>query len=404
MKKLITFFAAVIISSQIFASPDAEYVVEHIEELKTELSYIIAKADNSDSSQKRQLRHELYTAYLELEKTVFHETSEDKNFLFKLDSFDTETQSWPLTVKQDIFRNYGILNQTVLIPYNVLSGKKFISTEKMTARQKQDYEETVNSTDEILNDEANSFSADFSFKIIKWDEASQYRFIPQSLSIYFIHGNTKTHLATLQGRSLEIKTFTVFPQVEVRNETQIKSDRQKNAALLAQEQSTPSEPVKEKKKTITQKGRRTCYISIDSQKEKINAEDFNYKNIQLSTVNGILTFGLGKYTFGGITFGYDLDSINTTSIYEFGLLAGANIKLTNFIRPYIEAGTGLTTGNRLFAKAGAGCDLIFRKFMLTAAYDYHIRYKWASVLEDGLTVPSERKNYHSFSIGMGVTW
>ncbi len=404
MKKFITFFAAVLFSSQIYALPDAEYVVDHIEELKTELSYIIAKADNSDSSQKRHLRHELYTAYLELEKTVFHENSEDKEFLFKLDSFDTETQSWPLTVKKDIFRNYGILNQTVLIPYNVFTGKKFVSAEKMTLRQKEDYEETVNNADQLFNDNANSFFADFSFKLIKWDEASQYRFIPQSLSIYFIHGSTKTHLVTLQSDSLETKTFTVFPQVEVRNETQIKSDRQKNAALLAREKSAPAEPVKEKKPAVSQKGRRTFYINLDSQREKIKAEDFKYKNIQLSTASGILTFGLGKYAFGGVSFGYDLDSINTTSIYEFGLLTGANLNLTNFIRPYIEAGAGLTTGNRLFAKAGAGCDLTFGHFMLTAAYDYHIRYKWASVLEDGLTVPSERKNYHSFSIGMGVTW
>ena len=386
-----------------FARTNAEDYISSIEELKEQLALILSAPENEDSAQKRQLRHELYTAYAELEKAQFSINSEENEISFLLDDYDPAEQAWPLKIKSNIYKNYGVLSQTVFIPYNVFSGKKFIPSDKMTSRQKQDYEETVNKGDLILRSGERKFRAEVKFKIRKWDEASQYRFAPEEISIYLTRDNSQTLLVSEKIR-LDKKTFTVYPQIEVRNETQKNSDIQKNALLVREEAESLTEKIESQDDDVKQKGRRSFYFSLDTKFDEFSKDNLDYKNIKLSTFTGTLTFGMGSFFFGGISVGFDLDSINSTSIYEFGLELGANVRVTRFLRPYLHAGAGLTTANRLYAKAGAGLDLTFGHFMLTAGYDYQLRYKWKSVLENGITVPSEGKTWHTLSVGMGVTW
>lgn len=401
MKK---FFCTVLIALaafSTFAQTAAEAIITQIEQTKENLSYILANIEESDSSKRRQFRHELYTRYSELEKTVFNERLNNVS----IEYYDMEAQGWKLRIKEDIYKNYRIADLSVILPYNVLSGKRFIPAAKMSDRQRTDYEYTVNTSDEELRNPENRLYAVLDYSIQRWDEASQYRFVPKKLSVFFIKDNTTSLLLETDDLYEFVKTFTLYPQIEVRNQTQITADKKRNADTLKAENEAKAERQEAASKTgVKQKGRRTFTVSIDSRMKDLTPSGFEFRNIELSTATGELTFGLGKFLFGGLSVGYDLDSINSTSMYEFGFSMGANVRLTSFFRPYLQMGAGLTTGNKLFAKAGAGLDFIMGHFLITTSYNYQLRYKWKSVLDSGITIPSEQKSYHTFSAGIGVSW
>ena len=396
LKKFFFIISHIFILECLSAQTPVEYI-EYIESLKAQINEV--KSDDSVSSRTvRQLRNELSEIYelFESEKFVL---KTDEGLRLRIGNYDKEKQGWDVFLEADIAGRKRMFNEKFSLPYSVFTGKKFTPVKRMTSHQREDYEYSVEVYNELLNNSGIILSAELNYSIKKWAAASEYRFVPLSVVFYESRNGTDKPLFLVGEKNLTPVTFMENRQIEIRSDYQIKVDYERCASILESE-SGMSENSSFQDDDIdeddsVQRGRRLFIGEVEIRdKEPV-------------FVRGTLTWGMGRFGFAGATVGYDLTSIDSTAIYDFGLLAGLNVCITKFFRPYVLGAAEIATDNHFTLKASAGLDFKIGHLLFTAAANYNFDWNLTPLINDFVNsslADVKRTDYVTYSFGMGVTW
>ena len=111
---------------------------------------------------------------------------------------------------------------------------------------------------------------------------------------------------------------------------------------------------------------------MDYEMEDFNFGDLEFSSLELDNAEGRLIWGIGKFFFGGLEFGIDLDSVKEEPIYSFGLAGGVNYTFNGVFRPFIDTGIRGRSDNKAVVKFGGGMDFLMGHFQITLGYNYNI--------------------------------
>lgn len=396
MKKKIFLLAAALISSLTFAASvkSAEEKIASIELYKQ----IIASSKSGQNFSAEEIST-INGMYADLEKEEYTASTKDGTLSYVIEEYDTEETKWPVKLTGSFFGGNIVIDQYIDLLYSTMMERKYVAEKEMTEYQRRDYEYYVTDYESKFRSGTEIIYFELTFTIQHWDKASQYRFHPTELRVYKI---SKSDRVILSITNMNSETWITTPAIEYRTQKEISNDLQKNKRTLyaesrqsAKKQTVQEPPVKQRK------GRRTAYVSLVTNQEKLDSDDLKYTKISLDSFDATLTFGFMDYLFAGAEFSFDLTETERTSVYSFGGLLGASVNITPYFLPYIAFGASVRTDDKTVFKAGGGLDIKIGHVMFNVAYNYNRRKSLNSSID---TSPWELSKYHSLSTGIGITW
>ena len=368
---------------------DAEERLEAIEGLKAAI--LSNKSEKVFSDEEMEAVELLYQV---LEGEEYTASSLEGQLSFSVSEYDLKNTCWHSVTVASLFADRFFFEREIDILYSDAMEKKYVPEESMTEYQRRDYEYYVNEYEGQLQAGETLFYAELTFKLTHWRGASEYRFEPVSFKIF---KNARTPRAIISSDEKNKKElFAAADTQENRSAAQIQTNEQRIQAIEKSEKQTAAQEAKAKRRKALeideQKGRRTVYLSADTE-----SEDLSFQTVTLNNVWANLTVGLGKFFFAGVALGIDLESIDDAVVYSFGGLVGANVNFVNIVRPYFVSGVAARTDDRVVIKLGTGVDLMVRRFFFNTEWSYN----WSNTLD---TTADVNTRYHSITAGFGVTW
>lgn len=384
-----------------------------------ELQASIKATDDKAMAQLKKL-------YNNLESGTYETTSFTDDLTVRIGNYDGATGTWPLTVTSALFGYTTLFTQEIPLSYTDVTGKKIKPINKMSDKQFEQYNNTVELYDSLFRSSTDVFYVRLVYKIEKWSWASQYRFVPTKCEIVRLDKKSKV---IHQVNPLDMKkvTFTVYPTIEVRSAADIQKEQKKNgakleaeekeylkrnAALLKAQKKTEEEMFISTGTTATamasvskpaesnQKGRGILMVTAEK-----NVADFANSLFMPDLVGAELTFPTAKFAFFGLNFQttYPLDT--DKFYFQAGLETGFNFKIGKHVRPYVKAAANLDRNLNAVGKVGGGLDLIFAK-VLTAniGYNYNSVFDCTGFFNKDIPAADCLSNYHSISAGVGFAW
>lgn len=391
MKKC--FLALLILNfSFLFASTveDFRSRLEIIENFKRDVM-ASKSGDESFSQLEIDTLNQLY-AILENDEYTVSSRMDQMNFSVK--PYDIEGAYWPLEMNAEILKDNVYFSKKINMDYSVLLEKRYVKPEEMTSYQRADYEYYVNEYENFFLSGRHLIFAEMTFKVKHWKDAGEYRFKPTHIKLYKITRNNRL----IKTYDLdEFSFFTVSPSVEYRNAQQYLADSTAIDAFVENENKKEELALSaEKEKPLIRfEKRRSFYLAADI--EDFKPSDINISNLKINNIEGFLTWGINDYLFGGIGITYDIDSMESDAVYGFNGIFGANICITDFIRPFAKIGLNARSDDRWILKVGCGTDIKFGHFMLITSFDYN----WNRRMGES-TDPNT--HYSSVTAGFGITW
>lgn len=398
MKRSLLSFTFLLLSTSLFAAPfqDAENKIQAIESYKNVLV---------ESKKHRLLTLEetstLNSMYRDLEETEYTVSTKDGTLSLTIGDYDFENTMWPVNVYGSFLDNDIILNRDIRLFYSTLMERQHVAEKDMADYQRRDYEFYVTEYENKIRSGEEIIYAEMHIKVQRWIKASQYRFRPTELLIY---KKAKEDRIILTVKDIEPSLWIHEPAVESRSKNEIRSDQKRTKEILyaeSREVDEAEEP--EQTEEEHRKGRRAIYFSLETFRKEKNENAPQISSMDLNYFDASLTFGIGNYVFAGLEMCFDLSTRDKNSVYSFGVLAGGNIQVTNYFRPFIITGAAVRTDDRAVFKCGAGLDVTLGHLLLTGSYNYNWNNSFSS---EGKTHEDDRENkrFHSVSAGIGFTW
>ncbi len=390
------FFLSLELALGIFLSPafsaelkDFEDRIQTIEDLKQ---------INADSSIIRSI-------YDELEKDTYTVSSLSKDLKVYVDSYNLAKTMWPVNIHGEFLDKTLVIDWDIELLYSAMMEKKYVPESEMTEYQRHDYEYYVNDYENRFRAGEELIYVEIEFSVHRWNGPSEYRIKPISLAVYRIaRKNREIFRMDCDGKE---QLFSMDPAIEFRTEGEIRKDRKAIKKLLAKEEAERKEKRKNRRRNEESEkfsGRRSFYIYTDTEVENLADFDLNARTLMMDNIGAVLTWGFGKYVFGGIEMTFDTNSFEKTAIYNFGFSGGINYTILGTLRPYLEAGVGLRTDDRCIWKAGAGLDVIFGRIMITSGWNYKLNKVIPGSRDVYVDDDRRNRNYHSLNFGVGLTW
>jgi hypothetical protein len=316
--------------------------------------------------------------------------------------------AWPIQLKLN-FGQVKVYEKLVYLDYSDLLSKRFPAPDKMSEKQKAEYEFNIDYYDKLFRETKNSLHIEFKFRIQHWQLASEYRILPQEIKICKTEISTMI-LKTIPQKDLEQNFFYMEPRIEIRTEDEVKVDWQRIQSLLADESYIPDsiddyEESQEEEKPV--KGRRNFYISTNLIQNDFDFSDINFSSLFLDYAQGYFNLAMTKNLFAGANFGYNLKSIGQSPIYCYGIDFGTNLNFGKWCKPYIFTGLELITNNFADLKAGAGFDFIMGLFLINVSMNYNWQINIDFFLDnnpDTKLKDAEKEQFWTYSIGIGLAW
>lgn len=399
MKHPAAFLFLGIIFSQFVAAQNStvETRIQYIEDLKIKIT-----ADPQSKSKET-----LNSAYKSLEASEYMENSLDGQLELVIGDYDTQKAVWPLTVSMQTLGHKDAVKIEYDLPYSDVIEKKYVLPEQMTERQLRDYEFNVEYYDALFRKDSSVLYAELYFTVTHWLSASEYRIKPVECRIYKNEKRAK-EILTLNSAQMQSRTFVMSPQIDVRSAEEYQADIARVHTALESEKPAQPQPQKESETEYTeekeQKGRLSFYVTTGMEPADLDFSDFDIKENPLDSIDGYLTWGMGKNFFTGLNIGYDINSLYKSSIYSVGVLFGGNLNIGSHFRPYADTKVSVRTDNAVILKAGGGFDIIMGNFMLNIDYGYNWKLNdFESIFGSGDS-DVQITNFHAFSIGAGFTW
>ena len=376
--------------------------IQFIEQLKQTIALVQEEDQTGEST--AFLKIELQNAYDDLNNTTFVTSSLDSGLIIRGSEYKLKKNSWTLTFYSTILDHIDLFNMDIDISFYQMTDKDYTPKTLASREQIEFYNHSVDFYDSVFRQAIPLLYAKLTYKVIPWKKASEYRFIPQTLTIY--RSDTNKILSTYDRVELSPVVFTVYPQVEVRTKQEKDADNSRANDILEVER------IEEKRRTQSStvsdntdknKKRNAVYVTANTIFTNQDFSDFKIENIGLETLGINAVLGLGKYGHGGIMLGYDWNNGRDTS-YTMGLTGGFNFTFAKCLRPVLEFQAYYQTDKRVCAGAGLGLDFVFGKGMITLGYDFTAKYYITDSQDRGSFSPDDIKYVHSFKAGMGVTW
>ncbi len=393
------------------ATPDKSMAafrqVLKIERLKRQILEFRESDDyEEDSPEIRNIMETLNEEYQILESTTYTATSLERNLILRVSSYDQNIQAWQTNIYSNFFSYTTLFRHSVELPYQDLIGKHSSFVNGGGTSEREQFITNVVVADSLFRQAVPLIYAKLSFRVLKWKNASEYRFIPLECEI--IRTDTGKVVKKFSHAELTQENFIISPTKEVRSEAQKNSEIERINKLLEKEDQL-YEPVKERNQGLpifgTQQGRRAIYVTTDTLLYREDLEEFDLRNVTLNALKINLDFGIGPFSFLGGGAGYDYDGSFERVDYSFSVNGGFNVMLKNFMRPYLIAeGTFHTNYDGVFT-VGGGVDFIMGKLMLNVNYGYNWNHSFESLFlrhEGSNDHPNLR--YHTFAAGIGFTW
>ena len=379
----------------------AEGRIESIESIKAALF-----ASKNGEPFTREENDTIRQMYKVLEGEDYTVSSINDELKFRISPYDIESATWKINISGDYFGGLLKFEREFEIPYSVILEKRFIHPANMTEHQRDDYEYYVNEYENRFIAGETIIYAEVTFRITHWEEASQYRILPREIRLYKLAKHSRL-IDSRDGKS-EPEYIVHNPPIEYRTERQIKFDSNRIKRILKNEEKENTEEVKENSsddKFLDQSGRRCAIITLDYEMEDFNFGDLKFSSMELDNAEGRLIWGIGKFFFGELEFGIDLDSVKEEPIYSFGLAGGANYTFNGVFRPFVDVGIRGRSDNKAVAKFGGGMDFLLGHFQITLGYNYNIAssesYVRTLTSEEKLFLP---KKFSTYYLGIGLNW
>ncbi|MCR4742409.1 MAG: hypothetical protein K5866_06020 [Treponema sp.] len=357
--------------------------------------------------------------YFVLEKFNYKTTSFVDGLTIKAGPYDGKNGKWTVNIEANLLEVEGLIKETLDLTYSEVTGKKLKDLSKMKEEEVKAYKDTVNLYDSLFREDVPVLYAKLSYKLIHWQQPSEYRFIPLKIEILKIENSRQKVIKKID--LISPKLFTRFPAIEVRDQKTIAKEKEKTINILEKEQKAKERKLGVKlysdpdvsaktygKDPVIQKGRGSLLISVN------DFEDFNNPEFGIDHLQADLTLGLGKFGFMGADFGLLFPVSKENMVFNAGLNGGMNVKIGQILRPYILLGADYYTDYRGLAKAGIGCDFILAKVIcLNVNYSYNCNMDLIQYLNkearmekiaSGQDLDIPLSFLHNFSLGIGFAW
>lgn len=336
--------------------------------------------------------------YQVLEGEEYTVNSLDGEIDFSIGDYSLLETKWPSEIRGLFFDRKINYERSVDIMYSDAMEKKYVPEPEMTEYQRRDYEYYINDYETRIRSGEKFFYAELTFKLTHWQGPCEYRFEPVSLKIY---KNSRRPRAIITINETQSKELFIFrEEKEFRTEKQAERNSARIKKILKEEsKSATQEKPRKKSRLAEQKGRRAFYLSAETSTGNIDFSTTDFSSYTIDNMYGILTLGLGKFIFAGISAGIDMASLNDVPIYSFGGILGPSLSIGNNLRPYGQASVYARTDDHVVFKTGAGIDLKLGKFMLNIEYSYNWSNNVNSSIKD-----EETETFGSYTAGIGFTW
>lgn len=332
--------------------------------------------------------------YSILENDEYTVSSRMDQMEFSVKPYDLENAYWPLEINAEILKDKVYFSKKINMDYSVLLEKRFVKPEEMTTYQRADYEYYVNEYENFFLSGRNLIFAELTFKVKHWKDASEYRFTPTHIKLYKITRNNRL----IKTYDLDEQSFfSITPSIEYRNAEQYMADSQAiDAFIEAENKKEEVAAVKKSKEPVIKfEKRRSLYLAANI--EYLKKFNMDISNLTIDNVEGFLTWGIKDFLFGGIGISYDVESMKSIAVYGFNGIIGANIGITDYLRPFAEIGIGARSDDRWIIKTGFGTDIKFGHFMIMIGFDYNWNRRMGESKDPNIS-------YSSLSTGFGITW
>ncbi|MBP5358639.1 MAG: hypothetical protein J6Y69_05575 [Treponema sp.] len=376
--------------------------IQFIEQLKETISLVQMEDQTGESTEF--LKTELQNAYADLKDATYTTSSIDSSLIIRGSTYKLKKNAWTLTFYSTILDHIDLFNMDIDISFYQMTGKDYTPKTLENVEQIEFYNHAIELYDSMFRQAIPIFYAKLTYKILPWKKASEYRFIPQTLTIY--HSDTNKILATYDKLDLSPEIFIVYPQIEIRTKEEKDADNSRANDILDVERAEEKRRTQTStvsNNTDTSKKRNAVYASANTLFSNNDFTDFNIQNIGLETLSLTAVLGIGKYGHAGLIGGLDYNNGGEKS-YTMGLTGGFNFTFAKCLRPVLQFQTYYQTDKRLCQSAGIGIDFIFGKGMFTLGYDFTAKYYISETQARGSFAPEDIKLLHSFKAGMGVTW
>ncbi len=384
---------------------DAEMRIGAIEEFK---SYIDCSKSEGDfyTDDEYDTLSQMYSI---LENDEYVVSSFYDDFVFDVDDYDVEKLVWNTRSLGSFFEDKFFFDYSVSLPYSAVLEKKFLLDRDMTEHQRRDYEFYVNEYEcRFQNDEKVLF-AELSFHIKHWEKANVYRLVPVSFRIYKVAKYNRLIY------SVENPVPEVF--MEYGSDRDFRSPKQMEREKSDIEKNVNAELKNEKKDEnladkilVGQKGRRSFCFSFNSENFDMDVSRLNYETFKFTSVEGMLTWGIGRIFFGGVGIGIDLETAGddrNSAVYLFDCELGAGYLFFRHFRPFVQGKLEARTDDVIVYSLGTGMDLVLGYFMLSGGLSYNIPYEISSDYRKTLRSKNGDENlekFPSYFFGIGLTW
>lgn len=405
-KKIITDRALDLIKDVPDQTDEALRAIEKIEKLKSNILRFSQYYD-ALSPEIQSLTEELEEEYASLSNRTFTATSLDSHLILRCDSYNQDAGSWKAYVYSEFFNYSSLFNGIVELSYKDFFGKRnpYSGYKKVSAREQ--LFNNIMIADSLFRTSEPAVFAILTYRILRWKDASEYKFVPLRCEIYRTDNNTL--VAKFSKDELNQSTFIMYPQVEIRTNAKIEEDdRLTDKQIAKQDKKVASRLSDENRIHLfdTQLKRRALFISVDAKQFADELSAFNMRNVKLNSIKLNMDFGLTKHMFLGGTMGYDYNGVFKKADYSFGVDFGFNATLWGVLRPYVQADFAFHTDYSAVTTVGGGVDIIFGKLLLNLNYGYNWNYdintKFKFQSQDYSRDTLMR--YHTFSAGVGVSW
>ena len=377
--------------------------IQFIEQLKQTIALVQNEDQTGESTDF--LKAELQDAYDDLKNSTYTTSSLDSSLIIRGSTYKLKKNSWTLTFYSTLLDHTDLFNMDIDISFYQLTGKDYTPKTLETPNQIEFYNHAIEKYDSFFRRAIPLFYAKLTYKLIPWKKASEYRFIPQTLTIYYSDSNKV--LATYDKLDLAPQEFVVYPQIEVRTKEEREADNSRANDILeverAEEKRRTQTSTVSNKSATNNKKRNAVFAFANTIFTNQDFSDFKIENVGLETLGLNAVLGIGKYGHAGILLGYDYNKGDKSS-YTMGLSGGLNFTFAKCLRPVLNLEAYYQTDKRVCAGAGLGLDFIFGKGMLTLGYDFTAKYYITESQDRGSFSPEDIKYVHSFKAGMGVTW
>lgn len=420
--------------------------IQRIEKMKADILRFERYYDES-SEEVKSLLSSLEDYYGELEADTYTANSFSGELIVRGLDYNAARDGWSVTVYSELFGLASLFKFGGLVEYKELikKGGTLQGLQGLKALGGNEKDTSIHVIDSLFARSVPVLSATLEYKVVRGANASQYRFIPLSLTL--VRTDTLKPVFSAGRSSLSQSFFFMTPQLavasfsdmaitasEVQGSIEKAEGRGKKKEAKGKKKNGKTEAIKkekgkektegkkeerkEKRKTSTEshsyegtspsgnsfvskmleKQKRRRLFSITADTAVYDFANYDIKDLDLNSVKLNFDFAMNDYLFFGGGLAWRYAGRNSESFYGAFANGGANITLFRNFRPYVQLEVSANTGAELGLGFGGGIDFTIKHLLL----NLNAGYNWSFDADN--KTGDKSSTFASFGFGIGFTW